>query len=78
MYRYNKKILRSLKQRWKPGRWDDPEAINPHSAEARAAFRKQYGGRRWSGLNDQGVVTWAKKRKHHRRHERKPYERHKA
>lgn len=37
-------------------------------------WKRKYGWSRHS-LNDQGVVTWAKKRKHHRRHEIKPYER---
>lgn len=70
MYRGNKKLLRSARRRYPDHEWN---TVNG-KIKRRCEWKKKYD---WSGgsLNDHGVVRWAKKRKHHRRHEIKPYER---
>ena len=79
MYSFNKKHRRSLKNRWKPGYWDEPDRLNPYTAEAKMARRKDLrkigGWYRCRSLNDDGVVIWARKCKRHRHRKTKPYER---
>lgn len=86
MYRHNKKFARRMRRlhneaKDKPRPWwqDDDYVWEPSHikvARQRARWKREEAKRPyWGWTNDFGVTCSARKRKHHRYHERKPYER---